>query len=108
MMQMLDLFLLAVNGPVDQIPNRDHSHYDFILNDRKMTDAKLRHEPHALVHAAEGLDNRRAAHNLPYQRCFGRLALEDDLPGVIAFGENAEKPLAGHDEQSANIVPIHD
>src|SRR5690349_4479701 len=106
-MQMLDLFLLAMDRPIDYIPDRNHSHDDLILYYRQMANAEFGHQPHALTDAAVGLYDGSATHDFADQRILRSLPLQNDLAGIIALGKNAEKVAARHDEQRPDIVLGH-
>lgn len=73
-----------------------------------MTNAMIGHQPHAIFHRMRRTDmDHLAGKNFLHGRLLGRPAFERDLPGVVAFGKNADKlPLISH-EQGPDILVRH-
>ena len=65
-------------------------------------------EPHALIGGLLRLDVEHGrAHDLPYARLAGVLALEDHSAGIVAFGDDAGQLSADQHHQRANLLLRH-
>ena len=76
--------------PLNKVTPGNHAHYRSLVEHWKVTDAVIRHYPHALVNGFRfAYDNHRSRHDVPNERLPRRPALQDDFARIIAFGNDS-------------------
>src|SRR3984885_15967631 len=116
-LQLLDLGGLLLDHSLDQIADRQDTEHPAGLHHRKMPEAALGHDLHAVPHAVgEGHGDRRSRHDLAHRRVLGGAVLQDHLAGVIALRNDADEGYGGrfgagsgrHHEERAHMVGGHE
>src|SRR5215470_9590886 len=73
-----------------------------------MAHAFLSHYGQALVNGLSRLYNDDASfHDVPHGRCGRRLTLENNIPRIVPFGDDANEFLAFHDDQRSHVFFSH-
>src|SRR6266850_7415562 len=73
-----------------------------------MAHALLTHDGHALVNGLFWLCNDDVSfHDVPHGRCGRRLTLENNIPRIVPFGDDANEFVAFHHYQRSNVFFSH-
>src|ERR1700733_6722302 len=91
-LQLLDLGGLLLDHGLDQIADRQDTDDTATLDHRKMPEAALGHDLHAVPHrVGEGYGDRRSRHDLAHRRVLRGAVLQDHLAGVVALRNDADQ-----------------
>src|SRR5258708_14174647 len=73
-----------------------------------MAHALLTHDGHALVNGLVWLCNDDVSfHDVPHGRCGRRFTLENNIPRIVPFGDDANELVAFHHYQRSNVFFSH-
>jgi hypothetical protein len=98
--------LLITDYALDKIA--DNANWLFSLKHRQMAHALLTHDGRTLVNGLFWLCNDDVSfHDVPHERCGRCLALEDNIPPIVPFGDDANEFLALHHYQRSNVFFSH-
>ena len=101
--EVADRFLLLGEHPVHQVADGNDADHAVAIDDGQVAEALLGDDAHAFFHCVRGRDGEhRAAHDLRDGRVVRVAALENDLAGVIALGDDSGDLAVAHDEQRAD------
>src|SRR5262249_43929130 len=107
-LELLDLELLFGDDGLNDIPDRNHTDEFLVVQHGQVSDALVGHQRHALFDRLLWTDVEDVrAHDLPDRSLLGGFSLEDHLPGIIPFREDAYQSSPFHDEQSTDILVGH-
>src|ERR1019366_694549 len=73
-----------------------------------MTHALLTHEGHTLVNGLfRPCNDDVSFHDVPHRRCGRRFTLENNIPRIMPFGDDANDLVAFHNYQRSNVFFSH-
>src|SRR5579863_3277422 len=106
---MPDRLLLLGEDPVHQVADGNHPDDPVAFDHGEMADASIGHNAHALLDRMRwGYGDDVAGHDVRNGGVLGMAALENDLAGVIALRDDANKLTVTHDEQRADRLFGHE
>ena len=107
-LQLVNGRTLSGNDPIDQVADRYDPDDFSAVHHRQMPDAMLGHQPQAFLDRVRGADlDQMAGQNVFYGCLFRGFALEDDLPGIISFGNDTHQLFVLDNEKRADIFVGH-
>ena len=95
--QLVDEQILLGEHGLHHVADGHHADHPPLRQHRQMPYPFLGHQRHAVLDGLIlGDIDDRPRHDVPHRRLLGRLPLEDDLPGIIALGNDAAEFVALH------------
>jgi len=87
--------LLIIDDAFDKIADGNNANWLFSIKYRQMAHALLAHDGHTLVNGFFWPCNDEVSlHDVPHGRCGRRLTLENNIPRIVPFGDDANEFLA--------------
>ena len=108
MLELLDYESLLRDDVFHQVTDGDETKQVATVQDRQVAEPIFRHQRHPFLAGLVGSHvHDRGRHDFAHARFLRRPSHENDLPRLVAFGDQADYGLAFNDEERANASLRH-